>query len=320
MKKRTVVWIVVAVSLVLIGGGIFSGAMALAGWDFSLLSTQKYTTKAHQLEDAYTSISVRGAATDVEIVPSADSETTVTCYQPEKVNQLVWVNDGVLNIDMHDERKWYDHIGIFFDTPKVTIAIPAGEYARLFVETDTGDVTIPKEFQFQQLEILGNTGDIKSSAAFEQGLLGTTTGDICIADVTAGKLSVTTATGDVVIRNVTAEGLSVNVTTGDVELDAIRSDYVETNGETGDLSMTDVITEGVLAAVRTTGSIRFDKCDGGWLLLRSKTGDISGSLLTDKIFHVRTATGSVNVPQTKEGGECRVETTTGDIRIKIAKV
>jgi hypothetical protein len=47
------------------------------------------------------------------------------------------------------------------------------------------------------------------------------------------------------------------------------------------------------------------------------TGDVSGSLRTDKIFNVQ-ATGDVNVPKSGTGGLCDITTTTGDIHIRVS--
>ena len=45
---------------------------------------------------------------------------------------------------------------------------------------------------------------------------------------------------------------------------------------------------------------------------------MTGSLLTGKVFATETATGSVEIPHTAEGGRCEIKTATGNIRITIA--
>ena len=51
--------------------------------------------------------------------------------------------------------------------------------------------------------------------------------------------------------------------------------------------------------------------------MKTGTGNVTGSLLTEKIFLTETGTGRVEVPQTATGGKCQIRTGTGDIRIKI---
>ena len=66
-----------------------------------------------------------------------------------------------------------------------------------------------------------------------------------------------------------------------------------------------------------TGSVRFEGCDAGTIFAETTTGDITGTLLTDKVFSADTTTGSIDVPKSATGGKCRLTTVTGDIRISI---
>ena len=68
---------------------------------------------------------------------------------------------------------------------------------------------------------------------------------------------------------------------------------------------------------RDTGSVRFDGCDGDAIYVETDTGDVTGTLLTDKVFITKTDTGSVDVPKSINGGRCEISTDTGDIRIEI---
>ena len=51
--------------------------------------------------------------------------------------------------------------------------------------------------------------------------------------------------------------------------------------------------------------------------MRTHTGDVSGNLLSDKVFITETDTGRIDVPKTTTGGKCEIKTDTGDIRISI---
>ena len=70
---------------------------------------------------------------------------------------------------------------------------------------------------------------------------------------------------------------------------------------------------------RSTGDITFDGCDGAEIFAESTTGDICGTLLTEKVFIASTSTGSIDVPKTVSGGRCELTTSTGDIEINILK-
>ena len=68
---------------------------------------------------------------------------------------------------------------------------------------------------------------------------------------------------------------------------------------------------------RNTGDIEFHGCDAETIYVETDTGDVTGTLLTDKVFITETDTGSVDVPKSVSGGRCEISTDTGDIRIEI---
>ena len=53
------------------------------------------------------------------------------------------------------------------------------------------------------------------------------------------------------------------------------------------------------------------------ITVTTDTGDVRGSLLTDKVFLTETDTGDIDVPKTTTGGRCQITTNTGDIKISI---
>ena len=53
------------------------------------------------------------------------------------------------------------------------------------------------------------------------------------------------------------------------------------------------------------------------MFVETDTGDVTGSLLSDKVFITKSDTGSIDVPKTVTGGKCEITTDTGDIKIEI---
>ena len=90
-----------------------------------------------------------------------------------------------------------------------------------------------------------------------------------------------------------------------------------TRGNTGDVSLENVIATEMFSIERSTGDVRFTDCDAAEICVKTDTGDVTGSFLSDKIFITNTDTGSVNVPKTVIGGKCEITTDTGDIKITI---
>ena len=72
------------------------------------------------------------------------------------------------------------------------------------------------------------------------------------------------------------------------------------------------------AVDRSTGDVRLDRCDAAEISIRTDTGDVIGTLRSEKVFFVRTDTGRVDVPETAAGGKCAITTDTGDVSISLA--
>lgn len=83
--------------------------------------------------------------------------------------------------------------------------------------------------------------------------------------------------------------------------------------------MKNVIATEKFSIERSTGDVTFDGADAAEIFVKTDTGDVKGSLLTDKVFITETDTGRVDVPKTTIGGRCEITTDTGDISIEIKK-
>ena len=57
--------------------------------------------------------------------------------------------------------------------------------------------------------------------------------------------------------------------------------------------------------------------DAGELTVLTGTGDVTGSLLSAKVFITHSDTGMVDVPETTTGGKCKITTDTGDISMDV---
>ena len=67
----------------------------------------------------------------------------------------------------------------------------------------------------------------------------------------------------------------------------------------------------------STGDVNFNRSDALEIKVKVSTGDVTGNLLSPKIFYAETTTGKKDVPKTTVGGICEITTTTGDIIINM---
>ena len=231
----------------------------------------------------------------------------------------VMVHDNTLYIEKQDNRKWYDYIGIGFNSPKITVYLPADQYGSLSVETSTGDTDIPKNLSFSSINILQSTGSVtlKASATGEVKIK-TTTGEIYVEDMSAEALELSVSTGNVTVNDVECkENIKVSVSTGKTTLNQVKCNNLISSGTTGNITIGNVIVNDKISIKRSTGDVKFDNSDAAEIFAQTDTGDVSGTLLSDKIFSAKTDTGKVDVPKSANGGICEVTTDTGNIRLKI---
>ncbi len=283
MRTRTKIWLMIAASLVLLGCILFAGVMTTLRWDFMDLATVEYKTNIHEISEAFDGISIHADTADIAFALSEDGKCRVECHEEERITHSVAVQDGTLAIELMDERNEYDfigYIGLNFDTCKITVYLPKTEYASLFIQESTGDIELPKDFQFEDVEIAVSTGDVDFSAS------------------ASGTIEIATSTGAVKLTDMVCKN-------------------VISKGSTGDVILKNVIATEKISLERSTGDVKFDGCDAAEIFVKTDTGDVKGSLLTDKVFIAQSETGKVDVPQRAAGGKCEMITDTGDIKITI---
>ena len=319
MKKTTKIWLIIAACFVAAGLVIFTAVMWAYNWDFSILVADKYETNIYEISDDFTNLSFNTDTADITFRLSDDSKCRVVCYEEKKAKHSVATKEDTLFINMVNEKAWYDYIGINFSTPKIAVYLPRSQYADLIIEEDTGDVTIPKDFKFRNVDISMSTGDVGLSAsASGKIVVETSTGDINIQDITAEALKLTASTGGISVSNVICEGNAhIDVSTGKVNLTNTEFGNLTSDGDTGDISLDGIMVKGNMTIERDTGNVKIQDSDAAEILIETDTGDVTGNLLTDKIFIVNSDTGRIRVPKTVIGGKCEITTDTGDIKITV---
>ncbi len=296
-QRKKQLW--TALLLIAVGAALFVGALAQVNFDFTGLSTHKFQTSTYAHDEAFDSISVCVETAEVIFVPSEDGVCRVVCHEEERLTHSVKTKDGTLWIDTVDTRRWYDHIGISFRTPTVTVYLPKTAYASLSVRTVTGDVVLSDSFCFDHVSVTGTTADLACRAAVSKSV------------------ALHTTTGSINLDSADVETVELSATTGKITVSEVACRTLAAKSSTGQIKLADVLAEESLHVETTTGAIRFDGCDAAEITAKTVTGTVRGTLRSEKIFVTATKTGSVSVPGTASGGVCEITTSTGDIKIEI---
>lgn len=290
--------IVTASCLIIVGIILCISASLIIDFDFGRLDTNMYITNTYEFTEEINKISIDCNTADIEILTSEDSTAKVIWFDKESRKQSVTLTDGTLRIERED-KAWYKNLTLFsFKTPVITLYLPQKDYDSLSIRSATGDISI-NDLNFATLAI------------------NTTTSDLTLRNINATKLNLIATTGDAKLSNIVATELYLKTTTGDMEFQSISAVNAELNGTTGNITLTDCHFEGNLKVQTTTGDINLNNSDAGIINCKTTTGNITGTLLTEKVFKTHSSTGDIQVPSSVNGGECELQTTTGNIRIKV---
>ena len=118
------------------------------------------------------------------------------------------------------------------------------------------------------------------------------------------------------LRNVESTEIHLTTTTGDKTLENVACKRLICESGTGDVDLEWVMAEENLQITTNTGDVEIESSDAGAVSIVTDNGDVSGHFLTSKWFQAYSDTGNVRVPHTREGGECRIQTNTGDIHFE----
>ena len=311
-------WMIVAICLIVAGVILCIIGLYSINFDFSNMNTSKTVSNTHNVTEEFNTIDVNTIECNISIVPGDHCQ--VVTQEREKQPITVDVSDGTLTIRQNDQRKWYDHIGIFWTEQKVTLYLPQAEYNKLSVNTTTGIIRIGEEYTFTDVSLTTTTGKIRcSNNVTGTYVVSATTGDISLEKADPENLSVSCTTGKINLSNMSVtNGLNAATTTGDMTLSNCTAGTINAEGTTGKLTFTDTVAAGQLKAETSTGDIMLTNCDAATLDLESSTGAITATLLTEKVVFAESGTGKINVPKSTTGGACTIETSTGNITVKFA--
>lgn len=317
MRTKNIITLVL--SLIALGIMLLSFS-ACSGKGVTSLFLSHYEDQTIEIADDFADISIEIDTAAVQFLISDDDKCHVVAYTQKNINYDVKVENGVLKISIHDDRAWYEYIHIGVERSSLTVYLPKTEYSALTLNGSTCDVLLSGNFKFESIDMRVSTGDMDISASATGAVkLEASTGDIELSNMSAASVSLTVSTGNIEVENVDIAGdATITVSTGDTEIDNMTCNNLFSEGSTGDIEMEDVIAAGKMTIVRSTGEVTLYACDAAELDIETDTGDVKGVLLTSKVFITRTDTGKIEVPETVEGGKCKVITSTGRISFEIA--
>lgn len=287
--KKSIIWIFITFFLLLVIGIIL----------YSLSITGILETKEYEINDKFSDIEIITDTADIEFILSENLNTSVVCAEQKNINHSVRVKDNTLLIKVDDNRKWYEYININFGKTKITIYLPKNEYGELFIDSDTGNINIPNNFNFNSIDIIEDTGNVKNYASVNDNI------------------KIKTSTGNIHIENINANIIDLSASTGNIKIVNAKCVNLLSKVDTGNVLLKNVVATEKFIIETDTGDVKFVASDASDIFVKTDTGNVTGSLLTDKVIFAESDTGNIDVPKTIADEKCEITTDTGDIKITI---
>lgn len=209
----------------------------------------------------------------------------------------------------------FQNIEIDVDASNVTLALSQDETCR--VECREPDrlrhrVAVRNGTLYVSLD---SGDDLLSRVGLHSETLGVT---VYLPRAEYHNLNVETDTGAITLRDTVVNGMSeISSDTGEITISHCQLSRAELDSDSADILLNYTTCGGTLKAESDVGNVIFDQSDAAEILVETDTGDISGTLLSDKVFTAKSRTGMVVVPESLTGGRCVLNSDTGNIQVRI---
>ena len=277
MKKRTIIALIVAAALIVIGG-----ILVVLGLSFTGTAEQSALTQQDILiSEVFENLVIDTEDCDVEFAMlSGGADTRITIFEQAGVAHSVSVGDGTLTIKMMDERKWTDHISVYpvygqWESMKMIVYLPEAEYASLQVRTDTGDISVAELPVFREMMLRTTTGDITCTGVSGDVLdCMVTTGHITLQSGTPNQVKLHAGTGDLNVTTTACDEIHLKTDTGNVNAKTVKALTFTSTVNTGDIKLEGIQAQTYLQAFADTGDITIRNSDAPEVNIETDTGDV----------------------------------------------
>ncbi len=339
MKKFGKIVLIAAPILILLGTVIFCTAFALS----NSMGTQKFNEVTHEADGEFTKVSIKSGSSNIVIRPSENGRCYAVCRETDKITFTLSVNNGILTLKEHDERKWTDYIGIFLQNTEAVLYIPDGDYEGLSATLSSGgivctggdisfgDATVKissggvkfSDISVDSINISASSGGIllKNCKATSKISLKASSGGILFEDSTANEVSLECTSGGISVKNCEAiSKIDSETSSGGLSLEKCSANDISVKCTSGGIKLSNVIALLKLSVKVSSGAIKLDRCDGNDIRIESSSGSVKGTLCSGKIFEVHTGSGNADYPKSVSGsGTCQIKASSGNVKIEIAK-
>ena len=243
--KKTIIWIAITFSLLLVASVVL----------YSLSITVKLETNEYEIKETFENIKIITDTADIDFVLSENLNTLIICEEHKNIKHSVNVKENTLLVEVNDNRKWYEHIGI--STSKITIYLSKNEYDEFITKSDAGNIRI-KSINANKLDLSTSTGNLKIVNTKCKNLFSESdTGNILLENVIASeKFKIETDTGNVKFKDSDASDIFVKTDTGNVTGNLLTDKVIFAESDTGNIDVPKVMADEKCEIITDTGDIK----------------------------------------------------------------
>ncbi|MCR5830414.1 MAG: DUF4097 domain-containing protein [Lachnospiraceae bacterium] len=345
MKKQYKIAIMAGAFCMIVGLLIAGGAFASSclgndegkGISIEDFSNVNYVDITEEPVGMYENVVINTSSEDVRLYLT-DGKTRVDAHIDDNRKLTTNIGNDSLEINITDKNKIRLSL-IGYENSYINVYLSKADFkGSLNVKTSSGNIEIPKDFTFKGVILGSSSGDIVSECTANGIVTGVaSSGKVNISNADAIEISVNTSSGNIllencksskdvtigsssgdqIIRNLTAEAFSSESSSGDLKLsDSNISGLLERTASSGESEFKDTVS-GSLFVKSTSGDVEFEKIDAHNINIATSSGEVEGSFMSGKIFDVDTTSGDVKTPHDEGTDKCTVNTTSGDVEIRI---
>ena len=208
--KKSIIRIVTIIFLLLVVGIIL----------YSLVRPCEFETHEYEIKENYKDIKIVTDIADIQFILSEKPNTFIVCEEEKNENHSVMVKENTLRIEVNDNKKWYEDIGINLRAPKITVYLGKSEYGNISLKTDIGNILLDNIIVTGKIAIETDTGNVKfEECDASEVFIETDTGNVTGSFVTDKVVFAESDTGNIDIPKVIAdEKCEIITETGNIKI------------------------------------------------------------------------------------------------------
>ncbi len=189
------------------------------------------------------------------------------------------------------------------------------------VETTSGSIKVTDAGAGEAKIMTTSGGATVTGGQYGDIEVGSSSGAIRVEKISADSAAVQASSGGVDLIECQVSGnAQVKTSSGTIEFVSCSAGTITAEASSGAITLERTVASGLAQLSNSSGGVTFNEFDAGELDVKTTSGSVKGTLLTGKMFDVRTGSGSENVPASdRDGGMCAIETGSGSVRITIAE-